>query len=194
MQVDRIQWMSGVFINHYLLKPALPAALLADHEWRVQVFPSSSAGRCTLSVGWGTGNDLRLWIFYNVNEINHYASWLEDGREALGKAYGIHYLDFYNHGIVIPIKLFQLSFQKLLYYGKTYQIVMELLWSESALLEFSYSILDQNGTCTTTGSTTQLMLTTDGTLCLELPPFYRDFCQRWRQGLLEPIFCGRSDG
>ena len=111
-----------------------------------------------------------------------YASWLEDGRDAIGRAYGINYLDFLNSGVVVPLKLFHLDFHHPLLYGQTYTIHAELFWNEAAVLDYEYRIEDAEGLVTTTASTTQLMLDLEGNLLMEPPAFYRDFCDQWRQG------------
>ena len=111
-----------------------------------------------------------------------YASWLEDGRDAIGRAYGINYLDFLNSGVVVPLKLFHLDFHHPLLYGQTYTIHAELFWNEAAVLDYEYRIEDAEGLVTTTASTTQLMLDLNGNLLMEPPAFYRDFCDQWRQG------------
>lgn len=111
-----------------------------------------------------------------------YASWLEDGREAMGRRYGIGYLDFLEHGVFVPLKLFHLDFRLPMRYGQTYAVRTELLWNEAAVLEYTYCIEDADGRVTTTASTTQLMLGSDGGLLVEAPEFYKNFCARWRQG------------
>ena len=111
-----------------------------------------------------------------------YASWLEDGREEIGKRYQISYLDFFRHGVATPIKLFHLDFRQPLRYAQTYSIHVSLLWNEAALLDFEYTLKDNADAVTTTGRTTQLMISLDGELLLEQPAFYKAFCERWRQG------------
>ena len=111
-----------------------------------------------------------------------YASWLEDGREVMGRAYGVSYLDFRNSGVVVPLKLFHLDFHHPLLYGQTYTIHAELFWNEAAVLDFEYRIVDERGLVTTTASTTQLMLDLQGNLLMEPPAFYREFCAQWQQG------------
>lgn len=110
-----------------------------------------------------------------------YASWLEDGRDALGTAYSLNYLDFFQHGVSIPLKLFHLDFHQPLRYGQTYSIHASLLWNAAAALDFEYTLMDNEGIVTTTGYTTQLMLSLDGKLLLEQPAFYKEFCEKWRQ-------------
>ena len=112
-----------------------------------------------------------------------YASWLEDGREALGKLRQMSYLDFFEHGVAVPVRLFYLDFHHPLRYAQTYSIHVSLLWNEAAVLDFEYTLKDSNGIVTTTGYTTQLMLTLDGNLLLEQPAFYKEICAQWRREL-----------
>ncbi len=118
-----------------------------------------------------------------------YASWLEDGREALGKAYGIHYTDFYDHNVVIPLKIFHVDYVHPLHYGQSYTVETRLLWNDAALLEIEYSIYDAAGTVMTTAVTTQLMVTKDNTLLLEHPPFFQALRERWQAGTLQAKEC-----
>lgn len=122
----------------------------------------------------------------NIMWHGRYASWLEDGREALGKAYGLHYLDFYRHGATTPIKLFQLDFLRSLRYGQTYAVHTSLLWNEAALLDMEYRIADAAGVVMTLARTTQLMVNLEGKLLLEQPQFYQDIRARWEAGTLCP--------
>lgn len=115
-----------------------------------------------------------------------YASWLEDGREALGKLHGIHYLDFYTHGVAIPIKVFHLDYSQPLRYGNAYAVHTSLFWSEAALLDMEYRITDSAGRLMTSGWTTQLMVSLDGELLLEQPEFYRLFRESWMRGEVAP--------
>jgi len=124
--------------------------------------------------------------FEEVDAMNYmwhgrYASWLEDGREAFGKLHTLSYLDFFQHGVAVPIKLFHLDFHHPLRYAQTYSIDVFLLWNEAAVLDFDYILKDSNGVVTTTGYTTQLMIAPSGELLLEQPAFYKEFCMRWRQ-------------
>lgn len=117
----------------------------------------------------------------NIMWHGRYASWLEDGREALGKAHGIHYLDFYRHGIAIPLKEFHLNFCQPLRYGHSYEIHTSLLWDDAALLDMEYRICDAQGQVMTKAHTTQLMVTLEGELLLEQPLFFRQFRQDWKR-------------
>ncbi len=114
-----------------------------------------------------------------------YASWLEDGREALGKAYGMHYTDFYDHDVVIPLKIFHVDYVQPLHYGQSYTVETRLLWNDAALLEIEYTIYDADGKIMTTAFTTQLMVNKSNELLLEHPPFFQALRERWKAGILQ---------
>ena len=114
-----------------------------------------------------------------------YTSWLEDGREALNAMYDISYLRFEQNGVLLPVRIMHFDYLHPLRYRETCTIRTRLLWSEAARLDFDYQILNGEGRVMTTAQTTQLMVTREGHLCLEVPPFYAAFRQRWRNGALQ---------
>lgn len=127
--------------------------------------------------------------FEEVDQLSYmwhgrYASWFEDGREVMGSRYNINYLDFYSHGIVVPIKMLSIDYKKPLLYNKFYTIETSLLWNESAILEYHYDIFNSEGISCTKGITKQVMLDTKGNLLFDVPQFYKEFCQRWAEGLV----------
>ncbi len=123
----------------------------------------------------------------NIMWHGRYASWLEDGREALGKTYGMHYTDFYAHNVVIPLKIFHVDYVQPLQYNQVYTIETSLLWQDAALLEIEYGIYDGADKLMTTAFTTQLMVTKEHELLLEHPPFFQALRERWREGTLTPM-------
>ncbi len=127
--------------------------------------------------------------FEEVDQLSYmwhgrYPSWFEDGREAMGSRYNINYLDFYAQGVVVPIKTLSIDYKKPLLYNNIYTIETSLLWNDSAILEYHYTFFDSEGATCTTGITKQLMLDTKGNLLFDVPQFYKEFCQRWTQGLV----------
>src|SRR6187549_1509077 len=70
----------------------------------------------------------------------HYVRYFEDGREAFGKQFGLAYLDFFEHGIVVPIVSMQCDFKKPLRYGDTMKLVTTFESSPAAKLLFKYQI------------------------------------------------------
>ncbi len=114
-----------------------------------------------------------------------YPSFFEDARGALGEKYGISYLDFYNNGIIAPIKKIHIDYHLPLSYPDLFSIEGILHWSDAARLDFEYIIRDSKGALLTTGYTVQLMLDPDKNLYMVLPPFYMEFCHRWKRGDLK---------
>ncbi len=114
-----------------------------------------------------------------------YASWFEDGREAMSDKFNISTLTFYDHNVVIPLKHFSLEFYAPLLYKQTYTIETSLLWNDAPIIEFDYRILDSNNTVMTSGKTIQMMLDLDMKLLLEAPDFYKEFCENWKNGIIK---------
>lgn len=113
-----------------------------------------------------------------------YASWLEDGREAMGAAHNISYEMFYANNVAIPLKTLNFDFIAPLRYNIEYSIQTSLLWNEAALLEFEYQIVDCGNNIMTRASSIQLMTSLQGKLLIEAPDFYRAFCEKWKQSKL----------
>lgn len=111
-----------------------------------------------------------------------YASYFEDARVALGNALRIGYLDFFRHGLAIPIKQFHADYAVPLRYPQTVTIEAVLHYSEAMRLNHEFIIRDEAAVICTTGYTVQLVLDAQGTLQLTTPPLYGQFLQRWREG------------
>ena len=107
----------------------------------------------------------------------HYIQYFEDGREAFGKEYGLRYLDFYNHGYLVPIVNIQCDYKQVLRYGD--RIVIETTFTpcEPAKINFTYRLLNaMTGELVVTGSTTQVFLSKDKfMLQLTNPDFFTDW-------------------
>ncbi len=114
-----------------------------------------------------------------------YPSYFEDGRVALGERYGVGYMDFYRQGILAPIKKMHLDYHRPLRFGEAFSIEGILHWSEAARLNFEFILRNDEGQVTTTGYTVQMMMDQDHSLLLLAPPFYQEFCARWRLGEVE---------
>ena len=146
------------------------------------------------SIETGAPQPLEKSIFRTVrfNEIDpmgilwhgHYASYIEDARVALGDSLGIGYQDFYNQGIVIPVRKFHVDYLASLTYPNTYEIKARLFYSESARLNYDFTILDDKKQVMARGYSVQLMVDKDKNLLFEWPAFTRVFLENWRQGKL----------
>lgn len=113
-----------------------------------------------------------------------YPSYFEDGREELGRRFGLSYLEFRAAGVIMPIRSLTLDYLSPLKYLEEVGIETELHWHEAARLNIAYSLFGGDGRLATRGATVQLMVDLNGELLLEAPPFYRDFQQKWREGRL----------
>ena len=112
----------------------------------------------------------------------HYVSFLEDARVALGDALGVGYNDFFNRGITLPVRRMQVDYLAPLFYGKTYQIIARLFYSEAVRFNYDFTILDEHHHLCTRGCSVQLLVDKQGNLLVERPAFYEEFCQRWKNG------------
>lgn len=115
-----------------------------------------------------------------------YAGYFEDARDALGERYGIGYMDFYEHGILVPIKQLHADFHRPLRLKEEVTVEATLHYSEAARINHAFVIRDRQGAVATTGYTVQMMLDRDRNLCMIPPPFYEAFLERWREGRIHP--------
>ncbi|MCL2390579.1 MAG: acyl-CoA thioesterase [Endomicrobia bacterium] len=112
----------------------------------------------------------------------NYAVYFEEGRLALGRKFGIGYMDFYNKGVTIPLKQIHFDYFKPLEFAKTYKIETLLYWNEAARLDFEFRIYNQGNDIMTSGYSIQLMIDKDKGVLVNKPDFYEDICKKWRDG------------
>ncbi len=117
----------------------------------------------------------------------HYAGFIEDARVALGDALGIGYQDFYNHGIVIPVRQFHVDYLASLTYANTYEIRARLFYSEAARLNYDFTILDKTKNIMARGYSVQLMVDKNQNLLFEWPEFTREFLAAWKAGTIKKL-------
>jgi len=121
----------------------------------------------------------------NIVWHGHYASYFEEARVALGDHYGIGYTDFFQHGIVVPLKIFHVDFNQAMTFGVLYSIEAMLHWNDAARLDYEFKITGASGDLVSSGYSVQLMVDKTQALQVAKPPFFEAFCQRWKQGQLE---------
>lgn len=114
-----------------------------------------------------------------------YAGYLEDGREELGRRYGLSYLDFREAGVVLPLRTLHLDYLIPLRYLEEFEVESLLHWHEAAKLNIEYLLYNQEGQLASRAYSVQLMVDLSGVLQLEPPPFYLEFRRRWQEGLLD---------
>lgn len=112
----------------------------------------------------------------------HYTSFFEDARVELGRLYGIGYIDFYNNGILAPVKTAHVDFIRPLKFGDEITIEGIFHHSEAARLNSEYIIKDPRGNVAATGYIIQMILNENYELFLTQPEFLKKFCDRWKAG------------
>jgi acyl-CoA thioester hydrolase len=115
-----------------------------------------------------------------------YASYFEDARDALGERCGIAYMDFYENGILVPIRKLHADFHRPLQLREEVTIEASLHFTKAARINHSYVIRDSRGEVATTGYSVQMMLDADYNLCMIPPRFYADFLRQWKEGRHDP--------
>jgi acyl-CoA thioester hydrolase len=113
-----------------------------------------------------------------------YPSYFEDGREELGRRFGLGYTAFSAVGVILPIRNLTVDYLSPLKYREEMTVEAALHWHEAARLNITYRVFGPDGRLATSGATIQLMVDMDGGLLLEAPAFYRDFQAKWREGRL----------
>jgi acyl-CoA thioester hydrolase len=116
-----------------------------------------------------------------------YASYAEDARAALFEACGVGYLDFHRNGVITPIKNMRIDYLRPLRFGDTFEVEGVLHWNDAVRLDFEFAVRDAQGELAASGCTVQLMLDQEGRLLLLPPPFYAEFRERWRRGVLSAL-------
>jgi len=107
----------------------------------------------------------------------HYIRYFEDGREAFGNKYGIGYLNFYNHGYIVPVVSIECDYKRSLRYGDSVIVETTYVPCEAAKLRFEYKLYNAaNGQVVATGYSVQVFLDKQNSLLqLTNPPFFEDW-------------------
>jgi acyl-CoA thioester hydrolase len=113
-----------------------------------------------------------------------YIGYFEEARVALGHQYGVSYSDFIRHQIPVPVRQICAEYLEPLYFEDIIEIEAILHWTEAARINYEY-IIRKNNRCVCTGYSVQLMLDNQLKLLLAAPPFYLEFMDHWKRGLLK---------
>ncbi len=123
--------------------------------------------------------------FYDVDSVKivwhgNYLKYLENGREAFGKKYGIGYMDIYGQGFVTPIVDIHVRYLNPVIYEETLVVETRYVPSKAAKLIFSYTIYRKKDMAVVAeAETTQLFMTKDGVFEISAPDFYRAWKNKW---------------
>lgn len=143
----------------------------------------------------GAPEPLEKSVFHTVrfNEMDimkvvwhgHYTAMFEDARMALGDAAGLGYKQFFDRGILLPVRQLHTDYLAPLTYGHTYEVKARLFYSEAVRLNFDFTVLDEQKQIMARGYTIQLLVNEKGQVLFERPAFYEDICRLWKQGKLK---------
>ncbi len=115
----------------------------------------------------------------------HFLKYFEDGRGALGRQYGISYLDLLDAGLLVPIVSASCQYYQPARYGDELTVTARLYEQESAKIFFYYEVnRSEDGVLLAAGRTVQAFLDMDGNLLITLPDFMRAFYARWQDEML----------
>ena len=108
----------------------------------------------------------------------NYVDYLEDGREDFGEKFGLHYLDFFREGIIVPLVKIDIDYKKSLKYGEKAIIETRFVETDAAKLIFDYTISrSSNFEIIATARSIQVFLNSEMELQLTFPEFF----MKWRQ-------------
>jgi acyl-CoA thioester hydrolase len=110
----------------------------------------------------------------------NYIKYLEDGREAFGREYGLGYLDYINNDLLTPIVKVNIDYKYPLFYGDKAIVETTYVYNEAAKIIFDYKIYRKaDNVLVATANTIQVFLNTDRELLLTSPRFFEDWKRKW---------------
>ena len=103
----------------------------------------------------------------------NYVKYLEDGREAWGRKFGIPYMTiFHEYGFSVPIVKLNIDYKRPLRYEEYCTIETSFMDCDAAKIQLKYVIYNETGEVVLTAETTQVFLTKEGDLQLTIPDFF----------------------
>ncbi|WP_288207332.1 acyl-CoA thioesterase [uncultured Parabacteroides sp.] len=110
-----------------------------------------------------------------------YVRYMEDGREAFGRQYGIGYTDIRDAGYVVPIVELDVQYKQFLKYGESAIVETRYIRTDAAKILFEYIIFrESDETVVATGSSVQVFVNkATGLLELNNPDFYKMWKEKW---------------
>jgi acyl-CoA thioester hydrolase len=113
----------------------------------------------------------------------NYVKYLEDGREAFGKQFGIGYLDIYAKGYKVPLVKIECNYKKFVKYGDTLVIETEFINTLAAKIIYQFRLFNkETNELVADGESIQVFLDENNELILTVPGFF----EKWKseQGLI----------
>ena len=111
----------------------------------------------------------------------HYIKYMEEGREAFGRQYGISYLDWKAAGYMVPLIKVSCEYRKPLQYGDTALVETRLVDTDAAKIIYSFKIYRASDReLMATGESVQVFLDMNSELVLTIPPFFEEWKKKMR--------------
>lgn len=120
-------------------------------------------------------------IFVRFSEVDsmavvwhgNYVKYLEDGREAFGREYGLGYNDVFAAGYMTPIVKMELNYVKTTSYGEELTIESKLIPTDAAKVVFEYRVYRRSDNALVLkAKTVQVFMDLEGNMELTNPEFY----------------------
>jgi len=105
----------------------------------------------------------------------NYVKYLEDGREAFGKKYGLTYMSVFNeHGYMIPMVKVDINYKNQLFYEDEAVLKTTLIDNPAAKICFEYELIRKSDNKTIiTAETIQVFMNDKRELELNMPEFFK---------------------
>ncbi|HOU67656.1 MAG TPA: thioesterase family protein [Paludibacteraceae bacterium] len=111
-----------------------------------------------------------------------YVKYMEDGREAFGRKFGLEYMRIFDNGYLAPIVDMHLQYKQPVTIDDIIIIETTYIPSLAAKLMFEYNIYRKSDhALVLKASTIQLFMTKDGAFEISTPPFLAEWRQKWNQ-------------
>jgi acyl-CoA thioester hydrolase len=113
----------------------------------------------------------------------NYIKFLEDGREAFGREFGLSYIDVYKNKFATPLVNFNVDYKKTVKYGDSVLVETTFINSPAAKIIFHYNIYRvSDNELVAVGESTQVFINLEHELIITTPPFFEEW--KKQNGLL----------
>ncbi len=111
----------------------------------------------------------------------NYVKYLEDGREAFGKKYGLTYMEVFNdHGYMIPLVKLDIDYKNQLFYEDEAVLKTSLIDNPASKICFEYELRRKSDNMLIlTAETIQVFMNKNRELELNLPGFFKEWKERY---------------
>ncbi|MBL9137324.1 MAG: acyl-CoA thioesterase [Verrucomicrobiales bacterium] len=118
----------------------------------------------------------------------HYVAYLEDGRRAFGRRYGVDYPLFRERGVAIPVVHLAMDYLAPALMDDVLTVTARLLKTDCARLDFDYEVRRAtDGVLLARAETRQAFTTPQGELLLGWPDFMEERLKSWEAQWRPPL-------